>query len=145
MALYLPEWVMESLITNQERYWNPILRDLDPALRLIRPMGNPPADMERNRWHIGRIANVNGEIVECYIPIQGPAGEFREMDEAMLDALKRMDAHSERNQRLWREDVGRRASARAREKERQRDDRITSMAERIYSKENASVRIPRDI
>ena len=143
----LPDWVVASMVdeelTAQERYWNPILQRIDPYLRLVRPFRDPPVfEMVPNRWHLSRI---NEQGVELHIPIMGPDGEYREMDEAMLQALMRKDMQSSRSERINRETSRQREAARERQKQREREDRRTSLAERIYSKENVSVSVPKKV
>ena len=140
MSLEIPQWVVQDWVSQQQREWEPRLRALDPGLRLIPPFQNPPHPaMEPNRWHIARFAEWG---CEAFFAIEGDNGEFREMDEAMFESLKRYDLHSprsvaarERTERLRREAV-------ERAKARQKDERVGELAERIESKERLSVRVP---
>jgi hypothetical protein len=96
MSIAFPQWVVQDWVDQQQREWGPRLTALDPGLRLIPPFQNPPDPaMAENRWHIARFNEVRGQHV--LIPIAGPNGEFREMDEAMFEALKRADRHSNRS------------------------------------------------
>ena len=140
MSIEIPQWVVQDWVSQQQREWEPRLRALDPGLRLIPPFQNPPHPaMEPNRWHIARFAEWG---CEAFFAIEGDNGEFREMDEAMFESLKRYDLHSprsvaarERTERLRREAV-------ERAKERRKDERVGELAERIESKERLSVRVP---
>lgn len=140
--LVLPAWVYTSLLTEQENRWNPILKAIDPLLRLVPPTDRPPVGMTPERWHIARVRE-DGH--EAFIPIQGPHGEFREMDEAMLETLRRMDSHSPRTRREWAEDAERRARAQERAKAREHAERSEQIAERVESAMRTSVLFPRGV
>lgn len=142
--LFLPESAVRSLLSEQERYWNPILKRLDPLLRLIPPQRRPPVGMLPNRWHIARI---NEQGVENYIAITtGPPDfGFREMDEAMLDALKRRDLQSTRSERIRREEQATRLACAERAKQRASEDRVDSIAARIANKTRPSILFSDDV
>ena len=143
MAVIIPDWVTDRIDTQQERYWNPILQRIDPHLMLVKPMSDPPYGLEPNRWHIARLSEHADRV--AYIPIQTPDGGFREMDEAMLDALKRMDSHSQRSmrERVLREQRAKRA-AEAR-KEAKRQDKLQEFTERLEQKMTTSIRVPKGV
>lgn len=141
-ALFLPESAVRSLLSEQERYWNPILKRIDPLLRLVAPMRNPPVGMFPNRWHIGRVDPPHAEL---FIPVVGPNGEFREMDEAMLDALRRRDMQSTRSERIRREEQARHRASRERAQQRARQDRVDNIAQRIVNKERPSILFTDDV
>ena len=141
MSVEIPQWVVRDWVDQQQREWGPRLRALDPNLYLIPPFQNPPHPaMEPNRWHLARFNEVMGR--EVLIPIVGPNGEFREMDEAMFEALKRMDRHSNRSTEQTERAAKLRRQAAERAREREREDRVTELGERIASKERLSVRVP---
>jgi hypothetical protein len=144
VSIILPDFVVRGIVEQQQREWGPRLEALDPGLRLIPPFQNPPLpDMVPNRWHLARFSEIRGH--EVYITIQGPAGEFREMDEAMFDALKRLDMHSNRSRKAAERAARTREAAIARAKERTAEDRRTELAERIKHHESPSIHIPRSV
>lgn len=142
MSLILPESVVHNLLSEQERYWNPILQRIDPDLRLAQPTSRPVPGMLPNRWHF---VMVDKNVGAHYIPITGPHGEFREMDETVLEQLRQMDNHSNRNRRQRREDERRRVQARERAERRAREDRVGSLADRIQSAETTRIHVPRSV
>lgn len=144
MSIKFPDWVVRGWVDQQQREWQPRLTALDPGLRLIPPFQNPPLpEMEPNRWYLVRFNEVRGQHV--LIPIVGPDGEFREMDESVFAALVKADMQSSRsrdaNERAAR--VRKRAAERA--KERTAEDRRTELAERIKSADSPSILVPRGI
>jgi hypothetical protein len=144
MSIVFPQWIVQDWVDQQQREWGPRLTALDPGLRLIPPFQNPPhPGMLANRWHLGRFNEVMGQ--EVIIPIVGPNEEFREMDEAMFEALKRMDRHSNRSsQQIERAQKLRRAAA-ERAKKREKTERVEELAARIESAERVSILVPRGV
>jgi hypothetical protein len=141
-ALILPEGVLHNLLSEQERYWNPILQRIDPDLRLAQPTSRPVPGMLPMRWHFVMVNEHGGAH---YIPITGPNGEFREMDESVLEQLRRMDNHSNRNRRQRREDERQQRAARERAEQRAKDDRIGAIAERLERIDHIGIRVPKSI
>ena len=142
-SVVLPEFIVRNIVTEQQRRWNPVLRQLDRHLSLIPPYSNPPvAEMIPERWHIHRRDEFGNDT---YIAIQGPDGGFREMDEAMLDALRKADMHSERSRRIREENARRRDEQRKRAEKAASDERVEKIVERVESKMRTSVLIPRGV
>ena len=143
MGIVLPDWVYEAQVTDEERYWNPLLRQIDRRLRLVKPSSRPSAmEMVPNRWHIGLITD---DGLELYIPIEGPNGEYMEMSEAALENLRRIDGHSDRSRRANEERLERSRRERAAQKAREREERVTEFAERLSFHENVSIRVPKGV
>lgn len=112
MAIVVPEWVARnerrrrilddpSSGIAQTRYWNPLLKQIDPRLQLVfvgRVEDDP--QVEPMRWHIAR---VNESGPDTYWPIVEADGGYREMAEDWLNRLRCGD--------LWnpavRHDIGR--------------------------------------
>jgi len=144
MAIELPQWVVQDWVDQQQREWGPRLKQLDPGLHLIPPFQNPPHPaMEPNRWHLARFNEVYGH--EVVIPIVGPNGEFREMDEPMFEALKRKDLHSNRSVQAEERARRLRREAADRAKARDKEDRVVELADRIETAERTSIRVTRDV
>jgi hypothetical protein len=144
VSIAFPQWVVQDWVDQQQREWGPRLTALDPGLRLIPPFQNPPDPaMAENRWHIARFNEVRGQHV--LIPIAGPNGEFREMDEAMFEALKRADRHSNRSSQQVERAMKLRKAAAERAKAREKEDRVDEIAARIESAERVSIRVPRNV
>lgn len=144
MAIEFPDFVVRNWVDQQQREWELRLKALDPGLRLIPPFQNPPLpDMVPNRWHLARFSEVRGH--EVYITIQGPGGEFREMDEAMFDALKKRDMQSNRSRKAAERAAKVRERAIQRSKERTAEDRRQELAERIKHHDSPSIHIPRGL
>lgn len=139
----LPEYVIRNIVTEQQRRWNPILQQLDRHLSLVPPYSNPPvAAMIPERWHLHRKDEFGNDT---WIPIQTPSGGFREMDERMLDSLKRMDMHSERSRRIREENARRREEQKKRAEAAVSQERVEKIVERVESKMRTSVLIPRGV
>lgn len=144
MAIEFPDWVVQGWVDQQLREWGPRLAALDAGLKLIPPFQTPPVpEMEPNRWYIARFSEVRGQHV--LMPIVGPNGEFREMDEAMFEKLKQKDMHSSRSREANERAARVRKHAAERAKERTAEDRRTELAERIKSADSPSIRVPRGI
>jgi hypothetical protein len=138
----LPEFIVRNIVTEQQRRWNPILQQLDRHLSLIPPYSNPPVvAMKAERWHLHRKDEFGNDT---YIAIEGPGGEFREMDERMLETLKRMDMHSERTRRIREENNRRREEQKKRAEQAVKDQRVEQIVERVESKMRTSILVPRN-
>ena len=143
MSVVLPEFIVRNIVTEQQRRWNPVLQQLDRHLSLIPPYQNPPvAEMKPERWHLHRKDEFGNDT---YIAIETPSGGFREMDERMLDSLKRMDMHSERSRRAREENARRREESKKRAEQAAKDERVEKIVERVESKMRTSVLVPRGL
>jgi len=142
-GLFLPESAVRSLLSEQERYWNPILRQLDPKLRLVPPMPDPPVGMLPNRWHVYREGDRGG--APLYHAIQTPEGGFLEMSDAVIEHLRKHDLRSSRSERIRRENQQARERSEARAKQRLKEDRVESIAQRIANKERPSILFSPDV
>lgn len=142
-SVVLPEFIVRNIVTEQQRRWDPILQQLDRHLFLLPPYSNPPrVEIKPERWHLARIDEFGNET---FIPIETPDGGFREMDEAMLEALKRADMHSSRSRRAREENNRRREMQRKRAEEHAKAERVGQITERVESELRTSVRIPRGV
>jgi len=141
LSIEIPQWVVQDWVSQKQREWEPRLRALDPGLRLIPPFQNPPhPGMKANRWHLARFTDIPG--FETFIPIEDPEGGFREMDEAMYDALKRADLQSPRSVAARERERRLRQEAYDSSKRREKEDRVGELAERLESAERVSIRVP---
>lgn len=139
----LPEFIVRNIVTEQQRRWNPILRSLDRHLELVPPYTNPPrAEMKPERWHLHRRDEFGNDT---FIAIETPDGGFREMDEAMMDALRKADMHSERSRRIREENTRRREEQKKRAEQAAKDARVEQIVERVESKMRTSILIPRGV
>lgn len=99
--LVLPEWVArnqrqrriiedQSSGVAQTRYWNPLLREIDPRLQLVF-IGNVEGEIVGVvpwRWHICR---VNETGPDSYWPLTTKDGGVREMGSVDLEDFKGRD------------------------------------------------------
>lgn len=144
MAIEFPEWVVHGWVAQQLREWGPRLAELDAGLKLIPPFQTPPVpEMEPNRWYIARFSEIRGQHV--LMPIVGPHGEFREMDEAMFTELKKRDMQSSRSRAANERAVKTRKHAAELAKQRTAEDRRQELKERIKHHDSPSIHVPRGI
>jgi hypothetical protein len=116
--------------------WNPVLRSIDPLLRIGKARERAHAvGVRPGFWHLLRL-NDTGPYSVTTIHVNG---QYAEPTQSMLDALRDMDLQNNRviaDQRRQRE-----AEARAKERERERDteERLEEMQDRWNAVTRAQV------
>lgn len=118
-------------------HFNPLLKDIDSRLELVRAPENvtDPA-LKPGYWHILRLEPGN---VVTVLPVQQKDGSYMEPGSQMFDDLRSADLWSDRVQKDRKETQRKIKAAQEREKVREREDTTREIVERIRSKENASV------
>lgn len=109
------------------RYFNDQLRQLDPFLELVKAAENATEPgLRPGFWHVKRN---NPADIPTYYPIEDANGNFIDPHMGVLDELRKMDT----SRAGWLDEM---LAKRRREyesrKRREKEDRVTELAERIY-------------
>lgn len=128
------------------REWEPVLKQLDPQLRLGRARGQayePGMNVRPNFYHWVRD---NGPAAPMTIdPITGPDGvSFSEPDSGLLERLKANDLQDPIVYRALIEQHAAAEARRERDREQERQDRVEDVIDRYKSVTTASVSMNTD-
>lgn len=117
-GLFLPPSVAKELLAERQRNvtdvmlstyrdhicetWDRELQKMDPLLIMRRAHNRPALAAVARGLHPGlyHIIRQNPDAPLSLFPVQGPDGEFAEPSEDVLERLRRMDAHSDRAEKL---------------------------------------------
>ena len=151
-GIILPEWVAQnerkrraledaSSGLAQTRYWNPLLREIDPCLQLVWVGRSEPEDgVVPYRWHLLRTSE---QGLQTYLAITtvglGIPGEFREMGSDVLDSLRGGDLWNAQVRRARNEAQRRRELSEERARENRKEARIDDLAQNIKAQVNPGV------
>ena len=160
MTLWLPPREANRLQGERQRYvagllqqrelhaeverWNGILKEIDPALELVRaPENATHAALKPGYWHV--IRHDSGEMPPGVVVHEGPNGEYLDPDSSLLERLRAGDMWSNRSMKAV-SDRDRKAQAAAeRAREREREERIDEVMDRAKAAWNPGTLIPKDI
>ena len=112
MTLWLPPREANRLQGERQRYvagllqqrelhaeverWNGILKEIDPALELVRaPENATHAALKPGYWHV--IRHDSGEMPPGVVVHEGPNGEYLDPDSSLLERLRAGDMWSNRS------------------------------------------------
>jgi hypothetical protein len=147
-GIVLPEWVARnerrrrmledrSSGLGQTRYWNPLLREIDPRLELIFIGATDEADgTVPMRWHLRR-RNETGP--DSYWALVGPDGEFREMGSDVLEDFKGRDLWDSRVRKDLDDDRRRKLTSKERGRETRKEGRVDELAVNIRALDSPGV------
>lgn len=130
-------------ITEKMEYYNKELHAIDPWLRVILAKPNAEADgLKPNYYHLVRIRPGHGTYIET---IEGPNGEWRDLDSSIFDLVAQHDMWNDRTQREIRQKQRRALEARDRQRDREAQDRAREFDERLWHATHVSISVPRGV
>lgn len=132
-----------SHIRTKMNSYNKELRKLDPHVQVVwaEPRAQHPL-LRPGYWHIIRD---NGAIPPTVKVIEGPNGEFREPDSGIFRELQEGDLWNERVLKDRRKRQVQAEKARQRMEERERQERVDDMTERLRSLKGTQILVPRKV
>ncbi len=141
---YIAGLVQQRELHGQIAEWNRIVKEIDPALEVIKaPENATHPSLKPGYWHV--IRHGGSEAPPAIIPHEGPDGEYRDLDSSLLERLRKGDMWSARSMKAMtdRNKKAQRAAERARETERER--RVDEVFDRYKAKFNPGVLIKNGI
>lgn len=130
-------------ITEKLEHFNRELREIDPHLSVVLAKPNTTVmGLKPNYYHLVRL--VPGHL--AYIkPIEGPAGEWRDLDSSIFDLAAEDDMWNDRAQKEQRAKAKRAAEAAARQRQREAQDRAGDFDERWKAHNSTSVLVSKTV
>lgn len=130
-------------LKGQIDHWNRLLREIDPDLQLVKAMESTTfPGLKPGYFHVLRTPK---DAPPTLIAYETEDGEFLEPDSGLLERLRKGDMWSDRVQAAARERDRKLQRAAEREREREREERVDEVMDRLWHKQNLSVRIPRRV
>lgn len=130
-------------VTGALAYWTHELKQIDRYLEVVLAKPNTSiVGLKPGYYHVIRY---QPGFPAAIMPVEGPNGEWRDLDSSIIDMVQRADLWNDRTQRELRKRSQRIEEARQRQKDREAQDRAREFDDRLYHATNASVRIPRSI
>ncbi len=121
------------------RYWNAELRQLDPALQLIKARDTVTAPgLRPGYWHVVRDVP---PAPPTLLPLVGEFGEYVEPSSRMLEVLKEGDLQNEQAMRDRRARDDAATKARLKAKFHAHEERVGEMVEKVDSLNRAHVSV----
>lgn len=122
---------------NRELY----LIDRDLSVILAKPV-TTVIGLKPNFYHLVRRRHGHAAYIK---PVEGPNGEWRDLDSSIFDLVAEDDLWNDRSQREQRQKARRAEAARRRQRDREAMDRAREFDERLWHAMNVSVSIPRSV
>lgn len=133
---------LERVSTALEHY-NRELRQIDPHLSVMLAKPNTTVEgLKPGYFHIIRQRPGHFAYIK---PVEGPNGEWRDLDSSIFDLVAEDDLWNDRLQREQRRKARKALEARARDRQRESQDRAREIDERVKSLNSTSILIPRSI
>lgn len=133
---------VESLAATLEHF-NAELRRIDPHLSIVLAKPNTTVEgLKPGYYHIVRMRPGHPAYVK---PIEGPGGEWRDLDSSVFDLVAQDDLWNDRVRREQRRMARRAEEARARQADREALDRAAEFDERWRSANSTSILIPKAV
>lgn len=131
------------VVTGKLGYYTRELQQIDPYLSVILAKPNTTVDgLKPNYYHIVRLRPGSPAYIK---PVEGPNGEWRDLDSSIFAMVAEEDLWNDRTQRDKREKARRANEVRERERQRQAADRAREFDERLWHATHTSVSVPRSI
>lgn len=130
-------------VTSKLDHFNRELYRIDPYLKvfLAKPM-TTVMGLKPNYYHLVRMRPGHMAYVK---PIEGPNGEWRDLDSSVFEQVAEDDLWNDRTQREIRKRQRRAEEARLRQKQRESQDRAREFDERLHHATHVSVSVPKKI
>lgn len=124
-------------------HYNRELQLIDPHLSVV--LAKPTTTVEGLKggyYHLVRQAPGSPAYIK---PIEGPNGEWRDLDSSVLDLALEDDLWNDRTQRLRREHAEKREQAKQRDRDRAAQARAAEFDERWRSRNTTTIQVTKDI
>jgi hypothetical protein len=130
-------------VTGKLEHFNRELYKIDRYLKVVLAKPNTTVQgLKPNFYHLVRLRPGHLAYIK---PIEGPNGEWRDLDSSVFDLVAEEDLWNDRTQREMRQKARRAEEARQRQKQREAQDRAREFDERLYHATHVSVRVPKTI
>lgn len=130
-------------ITGKMEYYSRELKQIDPHLSVILAKPNTTVlGLKPNFYHIVRLRPGSPAYIK---PVEGPNGEWRDLDSSIFDMVAEEDLWNDRTQRDKREKARKADEARIRQRQREAMDRAREFDERLKSALNTSISVPKAV
>lgn len=130
-------------VVSKLDHFNRELYHIDPYLKVM--LAKPTTTvigLKPNYYHLIRMRPGHAAWIK---PIEGPSGEWRDLDSSVFDLVAEDDLWNDRSQREQRQKARRADEASKRQRDREAQDRAREFDERAYHAQNVSVLIPKAI
>ena len=130
-------------VAGKLEYYNQEVKKIDPHLRVV--MAKPATTVEGLKpgyYHVVRLRPGHPAYI---MPVEGPNGEWRDLDSGIFEQLAREDMWNDRALREQRQKARRAAAARDRQRERERQDRVAEINARLHSLDSTQILVPRSV
>lgn len=130
-------------ISAKLEHFNRELRKIDQNLQVVLAKPNTSVmGLVPNYYHLLLIRPGHGTYIKT---IEGPNGEWRDLDSSVFDLAAEDDLWNDRTQRERKQAQKRAEDAHQRQRDRERQDRIDAMNDRFHSMTHVSVSVPRAV
>lgn len=130
-------------VARSLEHWNRELATIDPYLSVV--LAKPETTVDGLRggyYHLVRQQPGSPAYIK---PIEGPNGEWRDLDSSILDIALEDDLWNDRTQRMRREQNEKREAARQRERDRNAQARAAEFNERWHARNTVSIQVPKGV
>lgn len=130
-------------VSDKLEHFNRELQKIDPHLRVV--LAKPSTTVQGlrpNFYHIIRLRPGHGTYIKV---IEGPNGEWRDLDSSVFDLVAEDDLWNDRTQRERRQRARRAEEARRRQRQRDAEARAREFDERWHSATHVAVSVPKAV
>lgn len=130
-------------VTGALAYYDREVRQIDEHLRIV--LAKPETTVEGLKpgyYHIVRMRPGHPSWIK---PIEGPNGEWRDLDGSVFDLIHEADLWNDRTQREIRQKQRRAEEARKRQKDREAMARAAEFDDRLKHAQNVQILVPRGV
>jgi hypothetical protein len=130
-------------ITEKLDHFNRELYKIDHYLKVM--LAKPQTTVEGLKPGYYHLIRMRPGHLAYIKPVEGPNGEWRDLDSSIFDLVAMDDLWNDRTQRELRQRQRRADEARKRQRDREAMDRAREFDERLKSRDNVSIRVSRNI
>lgn len=132
-----------EVVSGKLEYYTHELQQIDPYLKVVMAKPNTTImGLRGGYYHIVRVRPGSPAWIKT---LEGPNGEWRDLDSSIFELVKEADLWNDRTQREVRARQRRAEEARQRQRTREGQDRAHEFDDRLYHATHLSIRIPRSI
>ena len=130
-------------IADKLDHFNRELYKIDPWLTVVIAKPNTTVlGLKPNYYHLIRQRPGHPAWIK---PVEGPNGEWRDLDSSLFDLVAEADLWNDRTQREMRQKQNRAEAARQRQRDREAQDRVTEFNERLKSATSTSISVSKAV